>query len=94
MSGPALGRPSKENQVQQCKLAKQDASQRNVVEGKFGEGKRRYGLGLIQTRLRETSETVIALQLFVMNLEHKLRVLFAFILAVLRTVLLGLRIAI
>jgi hypothetical protein len=25
-------------------------------------------LGLIQTRLRETSETVIALQLFVMNL--------------------------
>ncbi|MEB9896280.1 hypothetical protein P4K96_22825, partial [Bacillus cereus] len=34
------------------------------------------GLGRIRARLRETSETVIALQLLVMNLERKLRVLF------------------
>ena len=49
-------------------MEQSDASERNVVEGKFGEGKRRYGLGL--------RETVIALQFLVMNLEHKLRVLF------------------
>lgn len=75
LSGPALGRPSKEKQTEQRKLAKHDAGMRNAVEGKFGEGKRKYGLGLIQTRLRETSETVIALQLMGMNLAHMLRVL-------------------
>jgi IS5 family transposase len=85
MSGPALGRPTKESKAEHRKLAKQDAGQRNAVEGKFGEGKRRYGLGLIQTRLRETNETVIALQLIGMNLAHTLRVLSAFLLSLLKT---------
>ncbi len=43
------------------------------MEGKFGEGKRFYGLGRILACLRETSETVIALQFLVMNLEKVLR---------------------
>lgn len=68
LSGPALGRPTKKNKAEQRKLAKQDAGERNAVEGKFGEGKRKYGLGLIQACLRQTSETVIVLQLIVMNL--------------------------
>ncbi|MFX3616826.1 MAG: transposase, partial [Sporolactobacillus sp.] len=42
--------------------------------GKFGEGKRRFGLNRIYTMLRETSETVIALKFLVMNLERRLRV--------------------
>jgi hypothetical protein len=46
------------------------------VEGKFGEGKRCSGLGRIRARLQTTSETVIGLQLLVMNLEKRLRVLF------------------
>ena len=46
------------------------------MEGKFGEGKRHYGMGLISTRLRQTSETVIAMQLMIMNLERMLRLLF------------------
>ncbi|MED4977994.1 IS5/IS1182 family transposase, partial [Weizmannia sp. CD-2023] len=37
---------------------------------------RKYGLGLIRARLQETSETVVALQFLIMNLERKLRVLF------------------
>ncbi|MFX3618007.1 MAG: transposase, partial [Sporolactobacillus sp.] len=41
--------------------------------GKFGEGKRRFGLNRIYTMLRETSETVIALKFLVMNLERRLR---------------------
>jgi len=53
-----------------------DASIRNSVEGKFGEGKRKYGLGRIMARLQKTSECVIALQFMVMNLEYKLRKLF------------------
>ena len=48
---------------------------RNAIEGKFGEGKRRYRLGRIMARLKETSESVIMLQFLVMNLEKRLRVL-------------------
>ncbi|WP_213430934.1 transposase, partial [Paenibacillus dendritiformis] len=69
------GRPKKEAEPDRNQ-ARQDASMRNAIEGKFGEGKRSYGLGRIRAHLRETSETVIALQLLVMNLERKLRVLF------------------
>ncbi|GER66282.1 hypothetical protein BpJC7_31790 [Weizmannia acidilactici] len=58
------------------RLANQDTSERNAVEGKFGEGKRKYGLDLIRARLQETSETVVALQFLIMNLERKLRVIF------------------
>jgi len=76
LSGPHLGRPSKKEQTEQKQQARQDAAERIAIEGKFGEGKRRYGLGLIRVRLQQTSETVIALQLLVMNLEKRLRVLF------------------
>lgn len=75
LSGPKLGRPSKdeqENRVQK-QIEYRDAVERNAIEGKFGEGKRAYGLGLIQARLPQTSETAIALQFLVMNLEKILR---------------------
>lgn len=80
LSGPQLGRPSKTEQAEQKRVARCDSAERNAVEGKFGEAKRKYGLGLIRTHLRQTSETVIALQLLVMNLERRLRVLFCAIL--------------
>jgi hypothetical protein len=74
-SGPKLGRPSKDEQLNatQKQIEKQDASERNAIEGKFGEGKRRYGLGLIQARLRQTSETAISLSLLLMNIGKILR---------------------
>ena len=53
--------------------AHQDAIERNAIEGKFGEDKRKYGLGRISARLQTTSETIIALQFLVMNLEKVLR---------------------
>ncbi len=73
LSGPPLGRPSKTEQVEQRKIERQDAVERNAVEGKFGEGKRLYGLGLIRAHLQATSETVVAMQLLVLNLERRLR---------------------
>ncbi|QQE73440.1 IS5 family transposase [Brevibacillus composti] len=74
LSGPALGRPVQgEEATEQRRVARQDARKRNAIEGKFGEGKRRYGLGRIRACLAKTSETVIALQLLVMNLERRLR---------------------
>lgn len=75
-SGPKLGRPSKERQSEDKKQERRDAAERNAIEGKFGEGKRKFGLGLIQARLSNTSQSVIALQFLVMNLEQRLRVLF------------------
>ena len=78
LSGPKLGRPAKGEETSSKRIERQDAAERNAIEGKFGEGKRRYGLGLIRARLPETSASVIALQLLVMNLERRLRVLFAF----------------
>lgn len=82
LSGPRLGRPlvNKVKQKVQKRLERQDASERNAVEGKFGEGKRRYGLARIMARLKETAESVICLQFLVMNLEHRLRVLLSFFL--------------
>ncbi len=78
LSGPRLGRPpaDKEHRRDQKRLERQDASERNAIEGKFGEAKRRYGLARIMARLKETAESVIYLQFLVMNLERRLRVLF------------------
>ncbi|WAH38655.1 IS5 family transposase [Alicyclobacillus dauci] len=76
LSGPKLGRPSKQMDKEQAKQERQDMGERNAVEGKFGEAKRNYGLGLIRARLRHTSEAVIILQLLVMNLERRLRLPF------------------
>lgn len=77
LSGPPLGRPAKDQELlgEQKKQERLDIGIRNAVEGKFGEGKLSYGLGRIMARLRETSETVIAMQLLVMNLERKFRIL-------------------
>ena len=79
LSGPPLGRPAKDPEVlkKQRRQERDDTKIRNSVEAKFGEGKRFYGLGRIMTRLADSCQTVIALQLLVMNLEHKLRILFA-----------------
>lgn len=83
LSGPRLGRPAKTEQSVHRQIERRDAAERNAIEGKFGEGKRRYGLGLIRARLANTSMSVITLQMLVMNLEHKLRVLFTFLLSAL-----------
>lgn len=76
LSGPALGRPKAGETKKKEQLELQDMSERNQVEGGFGVGKRRYGLGRIMARLKETAESVIMLQFIVMNLEHRLKVLF------------------
>lgn len=77
LSGPPLGRPASDPVAlkTQQRQERADSGERNQVEGKFGEGKRKYGLGKIMTRLAETSQAVIAMQLLVMNLERKLRLL-------------------
>lgn len=82
LSGPGLGRPPavKEKQKHRKRLERQDARERNAVEGKFGEGKSRYSMSRIMAHLKETAESLIYLQFLVMNLEHRLRVLLFFFL--------------
>ena len=71
LSGPRLGRPPKDESIrrEQKQLARQDEIDRIAIEGKFGQGKRRFGLARIMAKLDETSLTVIVMNLLVMNLE-------------------------
>ncbi|BCU09978.1 hypothetical protein MAN88_05420 [Microcystis aeruginosa] len=45
ISGPPLGRPAKNVSKEQKKQAADDERIRNCIEGKFGQGKRRFSLG-------------------------------------------------
>ncbi|HEY9817912.1 MAG TPA: transposase, partial [Candidatus Obscuribacterales bacterium] len=54
---------------------------RNAIEGKFGQGKRRFGLGCIRAKLATTAATVMALTMVVMNLERWLRHVLLWLLA-------------
>ena len=80
MNGPKLGRPPKDKKLyeQQKYLERSEAGERNVIEGKFGEAKNRYGLNRVMTRLSDTSDTAIHMTILVMNLKKRLRDLFAF----------------
>ena len=68
-TGKALGRPSIKslNKIEIAQL-KKDNGERNQIEGLFGQGKRKYLLNVVRTRLQETSESWIAMSFFVMNL--------------------------
>jgi len=74
LSGPKLGRPFQEREKnrerirEQRRTEREDERTRIAVEGKFGEGKRRYSLDRIGTKLRETSESAIMMVFLVMNL--------------------------
>jgi IS5 family transposase len=48
--------------------ALEDERIRNAIEGKFGQGKRRFGLNRVMAKLDNTSGTVIAITFLVMNL--------------------------
>jgi hypothetical protein len=76
LSGPKLGRPKRMVDPAERKQMREDELERNAVEGKFGQGKRRYGLGLIRAKLAETSGSMIGTAILVMNLEKLLREVF------------------
>ncbi|KKM23715.1 hypothetical protein LCGC14_1612400 [marine sediment metagenome] len=76
LSGLSLGRPKKvtaenaEQLKQQKQQFHQDEIDRIAIEGKFGQGKRRFSLARIMAKLAGTSETVIMVAFMVMNLER------------------------
>ncbi len=81
LSGPKLGRPSLMKQSAKEKQQEyQDNTDRIEVERSFSLSKRCYGLGLIRTKLYDTTLTSIALSVFVTNLfKIRARILFALI---------------
>lgn len=73
ITAPPLGRKSKEREEESYykkRKRKAEATQRNQIEGKFGQGKNGYNLNKIRARLNNTSESWIACIFFVMNLIH------------------------
>ena len=68
ISGSPLGRPPKNVDKKLKKQALESEKVRNAIEGKFGQGKRRFSLDLVMTKLAETSSTAIAITFLVMNL--------------------------
>lgn len=76
LSGPPLGRPPKHVSAADKKQAAADEAIRNQVEGKFGQGKRRFGLGRVMAKLASTSTAQISLTFLVMNLERALALFF------------------
>ncbi|AFW95735.1 IS5 family IS5 ssgr transposase [Anabaena sp. 90] len=68
ISGPPLGRPPKNVSKENKKQAAYDEGIRNYIEGKFGQGKRRFSLGRVMAKLPHTSLTAIAITFLVMNL--------------------------
>ena len=78
ISAPPLGRPPRNQNPEVIKQQLQDERFRNAIEGKFGQGKRRFGLGRIMAKLSHTAETTIAITFLVMNLELLLKQFFVF----------------
>jgi hypothetical protein len=78
LSGPRLGRPKSDPDLvaEEKRQFIDDQRRRNAVEGKFGQGKRRFGLGLICEKLALTQGSTIAMNILVMNLEKLLELLF------------------
>lgn len=73
ITAPPLGRKSKEFKEESYykkRKRKKEATQRNQIEGKFGQGKNGYRLNQIRATLQKTSESWIAAIFFIMNLIH------------------------
>ena len=67
LSGPALGRPKKDAEIDR-KQNYIDECERVEVERKFSLAKRKCGIGMIVTRLKETTCHSIAMSVLLLNL--------------------------
>ena len=77
LMGKPLGRPRKDA-VTDRKQMRTDEIDRIEVERQLSHAKGSYGLGLIRARLKDTSETAIALSILALNLHHLEQILRTF----------------
>lgn len=82
LSGPKPGRPREKPAAAEKHLEYVDNTDRIEVERSFSLSKRCYGLGLIKTKLEDTSYGAVGLSIFVTNLfrilDREVRLFFAF----------------
>jgi IS5 family transposase len=78
LNGPRLGRPPKDREqyLEERKLERQESGERNEIEGCIGVCKSRYGLDLVTTKLKHTSEVAIHAAILTRNLFKRVRALF------------------
>lgn len=86
LSGPALGRPKKD-EICDKKQDYIDESERVEVERKFSLAKRKCGIGLIVTRLKETTCHCLAMSVLLLNLRKIGKVLLTEILMLVQNLL-------
>lgn len=72
LSGPALGRPGKNRDIDK-RTEYTDNIDRIEVERSFSLCKRSYGLGLVRTKLETTTRGAIALSIIAMNIDRLVR---------------------
>ena len=82
LSGKALGRPKKILPVDK-KTEYQDNVDRIEVERKFSLAKRKFGLGLIRTKLEDTTKSSILLAIIAMNVDKLTRLFIRWLVLVL-----------
>jgi hypothetical protein len=78
ISGAKLGKPELPAAESLNEIEYQDYCERNIVEGRIGISKRRFGLDLIMCYLPETALTEAALQVLCTNLSLWLRFILSF----------------
>ena len=73
LSGPPLGRRKvSETDAKIKRQMYKDSCERNAIEGRNGNSKRRFGLDRIFSKLDETAKTEAALIILAMNASHRL----------------------
>lgn len=78
LSGPRLGRPKVAEIAEDKEQAYKDSCERNMVEGRIGINKRRYGLDLIYSKLEQSGNIEVAMNVLCMNVAHMLRIFLRF----------------
>lgn len=73
LSGPALGRKRVGAGREEKRQMMRDSGERNAIEGRNGNLKRKFGLDLIFCKLDENAKTEAALNLLAMNAAYRLR---------------------
>lgn len=72
LSGPPLGRrKAGETDAKIRRQMYRDACERNAIEGRSGNAKRRFGLDLVMCKLDETAKTEAALIILAMNAAYR-----------------------
>ena len=80
-SSKPLGRAPKkdiEKYKRRKRRLKRESKERNAIEGKFDEGKRKYNMGLMRTQTAETSKTWVGMNVLVINMAKAFRKLVQF----------------